>query len=344
MDVQEAIEKLKASPLFYLFAASRELFHTNFWYWLYTLNAREAARLFGVEAREGDKVEFIREYCGNGVIRNGKKYNPKIDIAVKVNGRLVLVIENKVKDFATASQLDYIKQSTVETGVKYLLVTLFYNDIIRFDGWDVLIYKDLAHLIDCNKFCEGGYYKELIEDYKTFTLNLVALAELLEINETYDFAISNNRGLYQLIDKIIWDGFQRLRGNHMVRLFKEKYPILPTTPVVNINNRKATIHFPIELGNGYRIGIQIEDLQFRKFVSGPKPLKFAQTVYDAKLFFDDNSEHRKREKFLRYDPDFRYQYVKLKKEMPYDELFSLIKKEFEYIEDNFDNIKKCIPV
>lgn len=45
--IEQNILNLSKSPLFYLFSSSKELFHTNFWYWLYQLDSSKVLKLFG---------------------------------------------------------------------------------------------------------------------------------------------------------------------------------------------------------------------------------------------------------------------------------------------------------
>ncbi len=44
--IEAAINLLKKDPLFYLFLSSKELFHSNFWFWLSEKNKSEAYKLF----------------------------------------------------------------------------------------------------------------------------------------------------------------------------------------------------------------------------------------------------------------------------------------------------------
>ena len=94
--IENVIEKLKGSPLYYLFLSSRELFHTSFWYWLSTLNKHETLKLF-VESENGDgHLNFKREHS--------QKYGEDksaVDLLISCDGKPYVVIENKVKDFPT---------------------------------------------------------------------------------------------------------------------------------------------------------------------------------------------------------------------------------------------------
>lgn len=73
-NVDEVIKKLQKSPLFYLFSASREVFHSNFWEWLYNVNRLETIKLLTGKKQPIDSDLFKRED------RIGTKC--KVDIAI----------------------------------------------------------------------------------------------------------------------------------------------------------------------------------------------------------------------------------------------------------------------
>lgn len=92
-NIDTTIEKIKASPLFYLSLSSRELFHSNFWVWLSTLNKIETAKLFSDKTITND-ITFKR---GHNQINGEFKASVDLYVADKI------AIENKVKDFPTSS-------------------------------------------------------------------------------------------------------------------------------------------------------------------------------------------------------------------------------------------------
>ena len=79
-NIQNTIEKLKSSPLFYLFLSSRELFHTNFWFWLSTINETETIKLFS-SITINNNLKFKREHN-----QSSGEFRSKVDLYITNNG------------------------------------------------------------------------------------------------------------------------------------------------------------------------------------------------------------------------------------------------------------------
>lgn len=331
-NLDTTIEKLKASPLFYLFLSSRELFHSNFWFWLSTLNKIETAKLFSNKEISKDNI-FKREY--NQINR---EFKASVDLYIE--GKIA--IENKVKDFPTSSQLERIKQSFGENDIEFVLTTLFWTDDLSFEGWTVKTYRAISNSIEPTKFTNNTYYQSLIFDYKYFTFNLSELSEQLEIRQEYDFAISINKALYGKLNEIkLWEGYQKLRASHLLIHFGKSNTYNVTT-AYGINNQKATIDFIVDLKCGYKLGIQIEDIQYRKFIIGKKAGKFAENLIENNLFFNNKFSGRGNKPYLNYGNSFKYQYEKIQKSN-FNDLFEKINNDIQSIIDEIDNIEGQIP-
>jgi hypothetical protein len=121
-NINNAIEKIKTSPLFYLFLSSRELFHTNFWFWLSNLNKIETIKLFTDKNFDGN-LTFKREHNQ----KNGE-FKSTVDLFISSDNSqdVDVTIENKVKDFPTNEQLERIKNSFGTTIPELILTTLFW--------------------------------------------------------------------------------------------------------------------------------------------------------------------------------------------------------------------------
>ncbi len=330
--IDTTIEKLKSSPLFYLFLSSRELFHSNFWFWLSTLNKTETAKLFSDKSVTSD-ITFKREHN-----QSSGEFKATVDLYVSDK----IAIENKVKDFPTAVQLERIKNSFGKSDIAFVLTTLFWTDELSFSGWSVKTYKNISDAIVPIKFTNDIYYQNLISDYKQFSLNLSELAEQLEIKQEYDFAISLNKVLYGKLNEIkLWEGYQKLRASHLLIHFN-KSNTLNITTAYGINNQKATIDFVLDLKDGYKLGIQIEDIQYRKFVIGRKAGKFAENLIASNLFLNNAFLGRGKKPYLNYGDTFKYQYEKIEK-IIFKDFFEKINNDFQNINNEIDNIKGQIP-
>lgn len=174
---EDAIEYLKTSPMFNLSLSSKELFHSNFLYWLYIANKKAFCSLLNVIDIKtdswGNDWEVKREYLNFDLCvigSNGKKE------------RLLAVIENKVKSIPTAEQLakynEKIKNKFESDDVPKILLSLTESDI-NVDGWRYVSYQCI-----CSKLLESEflstfdcYAKRLITDYAYFVRSLIILIE-----------------------------------------------------------------------------------------------------------------------------------------------------------------------
>jgi hypothetical protein len=330
-NLNEAIEKLKGSPLFYLFLSSRELFHSNFWFWLSTLNKEETFKLFSSQLLP-ENIAFKREHN-----QTFEEYKSKVDLLISANNQPYVVIENKVKDFPSLDQLQRIKNSFGQIFPEYVLTTLFWSEDISFEGWNIRTYKEISKRINAKAFSDNPYYVSLIEDYKDFTLNLSELSLLLEVSSKYDFAISWNWELYLKLNDIkLWEGYQKLRASHLLNKFQSTAD--DVLVAYSVNNQKATIDFYINLHEGYSIGIQIEDVQFRKFVSGKNAELFAKKLIQKNLFFNTSFNGRGNKRYLNYGKVFKYQYTRLNPSEAFETLFEKVNQELQEIITN----RNCI--
>lgn len=337
-DIDDIIQRLQSSPLFYLFLSSRELFHSNFWQWLSTLNAKETARLF-TDTQFEDNLTFKREH--NQSSKNGKS---KVDLLLSTKENHEVVVENKIKDFPKAEQLERI-QTSFENQVsqpEYVLATLFWSTDISFNGWDVRRYNEISDTIIPMNFTEDAYYISLINDYKDFTLTLSELADSLDISRNYNFAISENHQLFDKLNSVkLWEGYQRLRASHLLH----HYNMIKSTDVHtanSINNQKATIDFFLHLPKKYKIGIQLEDIQYRFCVMGEKAAKFASNLIEKDVFLNGSFSGRGDKPYLNYGPHFKYQYERISN-MSFIDLFRRINLDIDLIRRDWNNIIAEIP-
>lgn len=358
MKLTELIRDLKKSPLFYMFVSSRELFHTNFWYWLKKLNPVEMLKLFSdQEFVIDDGTIFSREY------RQGRKEKKAIiDLAIHHQKKPIIVIENKIKDFPTQSQLSRIQESfNDDNTIKYILVTLFWQNDLKFEGWETVSYLELSQRIIPENFVSNEndphkkiYFQNLIQDYKAFTSKLAEIAMELKVNQEYDFAKSHKGDLFQILNESkLWEGYQKLRASHLIQCFsnsgyyKDLFGKLPITLNYSVNNKKATLDFFFTILKAenikYTIGIQIEDNQFRSFVNGNNGKQFAEKLLEKNLFFDAAYlSKKKRESFLKYGTHFKYQYTEIEQQS-FEDLFRKINAKLSEILKFKEEIIACIP-
>lgn len=337
--LEQVIEKLKGSPLYYLFLSSRELFHTNFWLWLSTLNKTETLKLFLEGNNNGEELSFKREHK-----QEFREYKSTVDLLIKRNNKSLVVIENKVKDFPTKEQLQRIRNSFNDEAIHFILVTLFLSREIAFNGWAVRTYEEISYSIISENFTSNEYYKSLIQDYKEFIYNLSVLAKLLPLTLNYDFANTFNSELYDKLNEVkLWEAYQKLRASHLLFHFNNRNDIETR---YSVNHQKATIDFLIRLKDGYLISLSLEDNQLRKTVGGKKPEKFAQNLLKNGIFFSPEFTGRGKKLFLKYDnkgdTQYRYQYEKIPPQS-FQELFDKISSIMGEVAEKKNLIEKNIP-
>lgn len=114
---EDAIKYLKTSPMFNLSLSSKELFHSNFLYWIWKLNPNAfkclMATLLDVEINQldwgdDDKWEVVREYNSFDLCvkyRDTESNNEETGARKIDYGDVLLVIENKVKSIPYKGQL-----------------------------------------------------------------------------------------------------------------------------------------------------------------------------------------------------------------------------------------------
>lgn len=109
----KAIEYLKTSPMFNLSLSSKELFHSNFLYWIWKLDSTAfkclIANLLNVnpdDLKWGNEWEVVREYNSFDLCVKYCDRTEDVDGETKiVSGDVLLVIENKVKSIPYKGQL-----------------------------------------------------------------------------------------------------------------------------------------------------------------------------------------------------------------------------------------------
>ncbi len=332
--INSKIEQLKESALFYLFVSSKELFHSNFWFWLSTLNSIETAKLFIDDLILENDIYFEREsYISH------KKIKAKCDIIIKKKDTNIIVIENKLKDIAKVEQLERIKQSSKDICTKFILTTLFQNEEQIFNGWIIRTYEAIEKKIDPKKFTMDLFYRKLITKYKDLVKELIEFASLLNCTNNYDFAIAFDKDLFNSLNKIkFWETYQKYRASHLISEFHKKFTI---DADYSINNQKATMSFFMPLNEEYNFGIQIENNQYRKFIfhkNKGNAETLANKLCESNIFFDSKLTFRDKRKFLKYGINFKYQYEKIEL-ISFDKLFERISKDINWIKSNSDRIE-----
>jgi hypothetical protein len=360
--LQTIIAEMQQTPMFYLFSSSRELFHSNFWAWLFTLNQSETLNILGVTNIPDKKiVELKREERFSSKKVKNDEHKATADITFRSANRLEVLIENKVKDFPTKDQLERIYGACQSPNTQFIVTTLFaFAGMDYGQHWTIRTYKEIAQSIKPDSFTDTTYYRSLIEDYQRFMLLLSEFAESadLKISNEYDFSRSHKSNLFNELDKVkLSQAYLKMRSSHLVLKFNEYKKTKPELRNIEAgysiaaSSQDACLTFALKLVGEYRIGIQIEGDSLRRFVSvgsGSANIDgFAQKILNSNFNFFDVELKRKRkgkndeEIFYTYT-NFRYQNFSLT-ERTFNDLFDRISQEFGEIEQNKEMILSCIP-
>lgn len=193
--------QLKESPLLYLSGGSKELFHSNFLYWL------------GINYRQVFEQLMSRMLCISGAWPQGwtvKREYYHLDLCVtysKDTGKThkgcpvvrecaFLIVENKLKSLPNILQLKRYEQvfSKSDIGCSYSVLTLVKEfpdrkNIVENTRWQVHHYDELALLLE--ECCKNGVIRKehqfYISDYCRYVSNLSAIAEQWTIDTGMPF-------------------------------------------------------------------------------------------------------------------------------------------------------------
>lgn len=109
--ISKILDCLGENPLFHLMLGSRELFHSNFLFWLMDQDKRLIGRLLEVTVDDADQCRIERE-----------KYGVDLAILDLSTDRILAVVENKVKDMPRRDQLEqYSSKKPFKDADKILL-------------------------------------------------------------------------------------------------------------------------------------------------------------------------------------------------------------------------------
>lgn len=331
ISIQEIVEKLDKLALFHLSLASRELFHSNFWYWLSTIGSDGPRKLYRALAVEDDtdhvpSVVFRRE------VRRKENKSATADlVAMSGDYTALLVVENKLKDIPRKEQLQRLSTAFESDSPLFVVVTPLPPEMLddlrqdeSLSQWSYLQYGKLAEKIR-ELFLPTGnsYHDALIHEYIHLLTHLSALSQALfrsSHQKSYDFVKDQDPNLFDALNRVkLWELYQRIRGSDMARYIgaKLKERGIDVNPVVGINHKKATIDFKLflETENQVKssaIGIQIEGNQYRKILEMPNNCDVeAKKLIEQGIWFIPRTEKSLDRQLCKYGSTFRYQYEKI---------------------------------
>jgi len=374
----ETIKKLKESPLFNLSLSSKELFHSNFLYWIGNKYPSEFGDLFS---------KYLNKKPNDLSIKEIFREKENIDLSFNYSNGQEVLIENKVKSVPYIKQL--AKYSEKHTDNKnYILLSLsepiFFEskETLKINGatWHYLSYSKLQTMLK-KKFSDisDQYHKQIINDYCDFLSGLIKINEHCRIDEKdlFDFhSIKTNKLYRELIDIRLHDFY--LKKKYGLIAF-EVYEKLKEPKDNKIERNLTDFSLPLNWDNkepiifmGYgmtrslglmdmkylivpnvALGIQIQGEHYRMFVEDTTG-KIAQRIKNEldtnHLWFDFSKSFpnakiyptKPEKSFNKYGETFFYKSVKLGTDMKIKEIIKIILSDVKQIESNFRAIKEII--
>lgn len=362
-DVKESIDKLNQSPLFQLSLSSRELFHSNFLYWLLVNYKEESTALFASHTNTNSHLEII------SVSREEKNIDLTITFKNENNEEVKLYIENKVKSIPYKEQLEKYVDKLKEGSFLLLSLSKPNQEILEDKKWSVMNYRELSQRLSLIKNnMKNNYHQSLMADYIEFINLLQDLTDNITNEEfrVYDI-YSSNSVMSQLKESRIDDLFIKLKHQEMVE--KIRIQARKSIELANLPNDKLVLQqaytrgtgitdtrYWIKISENKQIGfaVQLQELSFKLMIEteGFTAQKAAQILLSNNLWFDfglltdakiNESDviypTTKNKLFNQYGPNHLYKSMKIKKNCSVDDLVSLITS---YLVKAHENREKVI--
>lgn len=323
------VDLLNNDPIFIMSLSSKELFHSNFWSWLFERNI-EYIRVFFPELQSFDKV--YREQ-GNR------------DITIW-QGQDSYVIENKFKALPELTQLKKYQKKLNEqfkSGIITGIIKPSFTDSET--DWLFISYEEIGEKIKkvAYKIENDCFEKEFIINYANMIIRLAKCIKQLYDEYSGKWIFQNE---YKEIEKLrIDDVLKKLKADELRKYLNDELgKYIPTqigkyelTVRTYFSNNKPGVDIFYEqkekLEEIYGIGIQIEGLQYRWIVHFDKDSKKSiQDIYKEYKKYDWFIDYEKNKdsniirehftslskKYCKYNNNFLYQYWNIQDGEPFE--------------------------
>ena len=299
----ELKNKIEVSPMFQLSLGSKELFHTNFLYWLW--KAEPIAfwiimSKFGFKTDDKGSLAVKREWEHFDLSIVHETVKKKRGKDVKIVDNIVAVIENKVKSIPRIKQLDNynkeIEKVNKDNECKKILLALIdpgfdHNK----EGWSCVTYEEYRGSIkECLKIIENDYDRCIIEDYNNMIDTLISFKdewlredfssmkymdiiedssvkddEVFSVDDYIDLRINDLR--HKIIFSKMFSSLEVNLNKHnpeteietVTDIFEKNIPL---TIGYGMTNATGLIEAKVKINADYLLGIQVQGYQYRHFI------------------------------------------------------------------------------
>ena len=319
---ESPVSELKKSPIFAMSLSSKELFHSEFWAWLFARN-----------------IEYARIFFPNiSTIENVGREEGNRDITVYSGGK-GYVIENKVKSLPNVKQLEkYQKKfAQFESGVITSVIRIDFD----VDKWRFLSYDEIGEKImeTAERIESKPFEKDLIAEYGKMIVNLSKAVG--EYDKKFADRLITRDGYGEMSEIRMDDVLKKLNAEKFAKYLKDKFKDDKDIDIgcgFSKGNPNIDIKYKCD---GISIGIQIQNGQYRRFVDNGNT-DFEKTFEDENYqeWFDkeyiknkqrifDNKSTVQIGRYCAFKPGFVYQYWVLneKNDNSFDILSSYIEND-----------------
>lgn len=268
-DIKEIIKELNENALYKISMSSIELFHSNFWDWMFS-KYKESIQYFFEDIVNFDDISSV----------SSKREHKHLDLLIEDNNHFY-IIENKIKSLPDEQQLKRYSEKTIykktfRRGIIASIVKIdLSEELMSKDKWVNLSYKEISTRI--KKF-RNDYIKHH-SDYDSFDFELIEryckmisdISSLVE-NENAE------KEQYRLNTKLSEIGFdvvyRKLIGSILKSKFLKSEKFMKFKPFFeeegiysSINRAKLTFSIYLQAKEkDTSIGIQIEENDYRWFL------------------------------------------------------------------------------
>ncbi len=168
-ELKQEVDILQKNPLFHMSLASKELFHSNFIAWIIEEETPFMNKVFSKYLKK------IKIKDNKGYVEREKK---NFDLLIHTEEGNEILIENKVKSYASKDQLEkYIKKTDSNNTIYVLLTTI--NPNFKIKDWVILNYEELLENMKQNisLIKKNIHY---VNDYLKLIESIVRLHKLFE--------------------------------------------------------------------------------------------------------------------------------------------------------------------
>lgn len=299
-DIADIAARLNAEPLARIMFGQRELFHTNLLAWFFETLPEIA-----------DRVLLPITVSGDETSRTVERERENLDLVFRWPGRAPLVIENKVFSLPALKQLDQYAQKVAKWKgsaptlclLSMVAPALQQSEIegqlvaVTSNGWRHLSYDSLADRLDEELENAGESYE--VETMRRYSRVVRLLSALIAATAVVGPTSAENvwieeESLAPIASSQTRSALQKMRSFRLAALVDERLALDIDAAYADISHGKPVVTWDSSIereGQSIRAGWQMQDGQFRRFVTTPhihgsSPEKKAERVEFAKLHPD----------------------------------------------------------